>query len=260
MPEMADVEVIRRRWNEELKDRVITEVKVLNPALIKGSPGLEKKLTGRKILGSARYGKYLFVKLDPPHGYLVLHFGLTGRLVFEKDKNKKQGPEAMLVISTEVFDLIYEAGKIFGMAGWCSDPENFIAEKKLGPDAAAVSEEIFVDIIRSSKGAIKPVLLDQQRIAGVGNVYADEILLQAGIHPQVPVKTLTVERIKKVFAEIHRIHENALRVNAVRTEMPAWALMKTRKVSTLCPKCMGELRNMLVNSRETIYCPRCQHL
>lgn len=259
MPEMADVEVLKRRCNEELKDQTITGVKILNPALVKGAPGLEQKLTGRGILSAERYGKYLFIKLSP-QDYLILHFGLTGRLVFEKDKNKRISSEAMLIISTDSFQLIYEGGKIFGMAGWCEAPKNFIAEKKLGPDAGEVSEETFVDIVRSSKGAIKPVLLDQQKIAGVGNVYADEILLQAGVHPQVPVKGLTVARIKKIFEEIHRIHDSAVRVNAVRTEMPAWALMKTRKVSTLCPKCAGGLRNTLVNSRETIYCPSCQHL
>lgn len=256
---MADVEVLKRRCNEELKDQTITAVKILNPALVKNAPGLEAKMTGRKILSSERYGKYLFIKLDPLV-YLILHFGLTGRLVFERDKDKRPGHEAMLIISTESFQLIYEAGKIFGMAGWCDDPRDFIAAKKLGPDAGEVSEDVFVDIVRSSRGAIKPVLLDQQKLAGVGNVYADEILLQAGIHPQVPVKSLTVERIKKVFSEIHRIHESSVKVNAVRTEMPSWALMKTRKTSTQCPKCAGELRNTLVNSRETIFCPRCQHL
>lgn len=258
MPEMADIEVLKRRFNQDVTGQTVTAVKIINPALVKSVSGLEEKLTGKKILDSQRYGKYLFVKIGQD-GYLILHFGLTGHLIFEKDKEKSLRQDAMLVISTESLNLIYEA-KIYGMAGWCTDPKNFIAEKKLGPDAGALTESEFIHVLRCSKGPIKPALMDQQRIAGVGNVYADEILFQAKIHPQVPIKSLSVERLKKIYEAVHLIHESAVKVSAVRTQMPDWALMKIRKTSTLCPKCGGTLKNILVNSRETLFCPQCQHL
>lgn len=258
MPEMADVEVLKRRFNEELKGQTISGARILNPALVKGVSGLDKKLAGKKIGDACRYGKYLFIKAGD--GYLILHFGLTGHLIFEPDKNKKLPAGAMLVLTTAPYHLIYEGGRIFGMAGWCADLDDFIKEKKLGPDAAAISEEDFLEKMAGLKGAVKPALMDQQKLAGIGNVYADEILFQAGVHPQVPVKSLAHERLKKIYAQIHRVHEAAVKVKAVRTLMPEWALMRIRKTSKECPKCGTPLKNGLVNNRETLFCPHCQHL
>lgn len=259
MPEMADIEVLKRRFNEEITGQTIVSVTILNPAILKGIPGLEAKLTGKKILESRRYGKYLFTQLEN-HGYLILHFGLTAKLIFEKDRNQKPAPDDMLILRLKDVDLIYRGGRIFGMAGWTADPQAFINEKELGPDAGAVTEEEFLHIMRSSKGAVKPALLDQHKMAGVGNVYADEILFQAGIHPQVPVKSLSGERLKKIYEQIHRVHKHAVEVDAVRTRMPDWALMKIRKTTMLCPQCGASLKSIQVNSRETIFCTRCQHL
>jgi formamidopyrimidine-DNA glycosylase len=259
MPEMADVEVLKRRFNEELKGETISGVTVLNPALVKGVTSLEKKLTDKKIREASRYGKYLFVKIGA-EGYLILHFGLTGHLIFETDKEKKIPSSAMMVISTDKFNLIYEAFRVFGMASWCNDPQDFIKEKKLGPDAAEISESEFVNRLRSVKGAVKPALMDQHKVAGVGNVYADEILFQAGVPPQAPAQSLTPTHLKKLYRQIHRVHDSAVKVGAVRTQMPPWAIMKIRKTTRICPKCKGKLKNTLLNRRETLFCPNCQRL
>lgn len=256
MPEMADVEVLKRRFNEELKGETITGVKILNPALVKAE-GLEEKLAGKKILEARRYGKYLFLKIDS-QGWLIIHFGLTGHLVFEKDKQKKLLSEAMLVLSTASWNLIYEAGRVFGMVGWCASPEIFIQEKKMGPDAGALSESDFLKIMRPLKGAVKPALMDQHKIAGIGNVYVDEILFQARIHPQTSVKNLTAGQLKEIYIQLHRVHQAAVKVGAVRTQMPEWALMRIRKTTKICPNCGSKLENTLLNNRETFLCPRCQ--
>ncbi len=258
MPEMADIEVLKRRFNEELKGQTVTAVKILNPALVKVTE-LDMKLTGKKILESRRYGKYLFTKIDAS-GWLVFHFGLTGHITFEKDPEKKLPASAMLVISLSNLQLIYTASHVFGAVSWCETPEDFIGEKKLGPDAGAVSEEEFFEIMRPLKGAVKPSLMDQHKLAGVGNVYADEILFQAGIHPQVPVKSLTEGSLKEIYKQLHRVHTEAVKVDAVRTNMPDWSLLRIRKTSRKCPKCSGELKMIPVNNRETLFCPYCQKL
>jgi formamidopyrimidine-DNA glycosylase len=258
MPEMADVEVLKRRFNDELKGQKITGVKILNKALVK-TTGLVDKLTGNKILESRRYGKYLFVQIDGD-GWLVMHFGLTGHLIFEKGKEKKPSSRAMMVIFTDKLDLIYEATHVFGMAAWCDNPEAFIKEKKMGPDAAEASEDDFLEIMQGLKGAVKPALMDQHKLAGVGNVYADEVLFQAGIHPQTSIKNLTAADLKKIHSQIHRVHEAAVKVGAVRTQMPPWALMRVRKTTQICPKCGKKVKNVLVNNRETLFCPHCQPL
>lgn len=259
MPEMADVEVLKRRFNEELKGQTFTGVQILNPALVKGAPDLEEKLIGQKIYEAERYAKYLFVKTGS-QGWLVIHFGLTGHLIFEKDKQKKSPSDAMLVLSTTDYNLIYEATRVFGMVGWCEDPQDFVQEKKMGPDAGAVSESDFLQILRPLKGAVKPALMDQHKVAGIGNVYADEILFQAGIHPQTPIKSLSAEKLKTIYKQIHRVHEAAVKVGAVRTEMPDWALMRIRKTTRKCPKCGTKLTFTKLNSRETFFCQSCQSL
>ncbi len=256
MPEMADVEVLKRRFNEEMKGATITGLKILNPALVKVSD-LEKRLTGEKILEAQRYGKYLFIKINA-NGWLIIHFGLTGHLIFEKELPQKFSSEAMLVISTDLFHLIYEAGRIFGMVGWCNAPQDFIQEKKMGPDAGAISKAEFLKRMRGLKGAVKPALMDQHKIAGVGNVYADEILFQAEIHPQESIKNLTEEQLKTIYDQLHRVHDAAVKVDAVRTRMPEWAMMKIRKTSRICPKCGKKLEMTLLNNRETLTCPQCQ--
>jgi formamidopyrimidine-DNA glycosylase len=258
MPEMADVEVLKRRFNEELRGQKITGVQVLNPALVK-TEDLEKKLTGQKIQEAQRYAKYLFLKIDAK-GWLVVHFGLTGHLVFEEDRDKKIPSSAMLVISTDKLNLIYIAYRVFGSVDWCAGPDDFIREKKLGPDAAAISKEDFVETFHGLKGAVKPALMDQHKVSGIGNVYADEILFQAKIHPQAPLKDLTASQLKEIYAQIHRVHEAAVKVEAVRTKMPDWAIMKVRKTTKACPRCGSKLKDIQLSRRETYVCPKCQIL
>lgn len=256
MPEMADVEVLKRYFNAELRGEKIVGVQVLNPALIR-MDDIEGKLTGRKIRGARRYAKYLFLEIDAA-GWLVMHFGLTGHLVFEKEKDQKPPAGAMLVIETDRLQIIYKATRVFGMVGWTESPEAFVEEKELGPDAAEIPESEFVERMRAARGAVKPALMDQHKVSGIGNVYADEILFQAKIHPKSSLKDLTVPQLKEIYAEIHRVHEAAVKVGAVRTEMPEWAIMKVRKSSKVCPRCSGKLTDLRLNGRETVVCPNCQ--
>lgn len=221
MPEMADVEVYKRKLN--------------------------------RIAEAHRYGKYLFLKSGK--GYLVLHFGLTGHLKFvQKDKKPESGT---VVLETEDTKVVYEPG-LYGKMDRCENIDAFVEKKKLGPDAGSVPEKEFMRIIGKSAGAIKTALMDQHKISGIGNVYADEILFQSKIHPLTPAKKIPEGSLEKIYHEIHRVHQAAVKVGAERPKMPAWALMKTRHSTRICPSCDKVLKNIKVNGRETFFCEHCQ--
>jgi formamidopyrimidine-DNA glycosylase len=258
MPELPDIELLKREILKKACGQTICIVRVLEPKLVK-TENFRKKVEGRKIQDAERHGKYLFLKLGSSE-YLVLHFGLTGELSIQPVTDKKLPPSSLLVLETEKLLLVYYARQLFGLAECCESIEGYLKEKELGPDAASVSEKKFSEIFHRGSGAVKPALMDQHKLAGIGNVYADEILFQARLHPKTPLKNLTEADLKKVHAQIRRVFDWAYKVEGDRSEMPKESLMRNRKTSQKCPRCGGKVQEIAVGGRETFFCTACQKL
>jgi formamidopyrimidine-DNA glycosylase len=257
MPELPDIEVLRRRILKEVKGETITRSWLLYRPLYKGKGDLEKRIKGKKIRDAKRHGKYLFLELSPDL-HLAVHFGLTGDLIFNKPGEHKWPPASKFAFETRSRLFIYQAPVFWGSLDLCETPEAFAEKKKLGPDAISLPPAKLIEILRCSRGKIKAAMMDQHRVAGLGNVYVDEILFQSKIHPEASADKLPESELKKIPAQTKRVLQQALNVDADRNRMPVSFLMRHRKTDRKCPKGHGALKISRVGGRETFFCASCQ--
>ncbi len=138
------------------------------------------------------------------------------------------------------------------------DFDEFMEEEGIGPDALALSLDDFRDLCAHRRGSIKSLLMNQKAIAGIGNVYSDEILFQAGVHPAAQVKKLTDARIKEAHRWMRKVLHTAIERKANPEKMPRTYLLPHREDGAPCPRGEGEIKTMKVNGRTCYYCPQRQ--
>src|SRR5690606_18223219 len=145
-------------------------------------------------------------------------------------------------------------GKIYLTTG----VEDFQKKNSLGKHALEVSSPEFKDILDKKKGMIKALLTDQHEISGIGNVYADEMLFQAGIHPKTPTDKLSTKEIQQLYSKMKMVLTTAIEKEGERSEFPASFLAPHRKEGAACPNCKGKVEKTTVAGRSTYFCPSCQ--
>lgn len=259
MPELPDVEVFRRYLESTSLHRRITRVEVRSTKVLEGvsNKTLARNLVGKRFERTYRRGKYLFVETDhPPH--LLLHFGMSGALSLV-DTGHRDGKYDRVVFS---FDdgaaLAYENRRQLGRVGLVDDVDKAIEERQLGPDAWDISYEEFARIISSGAGMIKPLLMDQTKLAGVGNIYSDEILFQAKVHPKAQCKQLDRKSIKSLHRSMQRVLGTAIKRHADPGKLPRSYLLPHRGPDESCPRCSGSVKKISAGGRSGYYCPHCQ--
>jgi formamidopyrimidine-DNA glycosylase len=139
-----------------------------------------------------------------------------------------------------------------------SSLEDFVESNRLGPDAMAISRSDFFSVISRSKSAIKSALMNQNLIAGIGNIYADEILFQSGVHPTVKALCLDDENYRELYMNMHKVLKRAVERKADPNKMPDNYLLPHRYKDGKCPRCKGEFKTEKVGGRTAYYCPNCQ--
>lgn len=220
---------------------------------------LGRRLKGARFESTQRHGKFLFVELDRG-GWVVLHFGMTGDVRYYKNGHKPLADTRLLVSFDNQYRLAYRSKRVLGQISLTDDPAEFIREHELGPDALddALEADAFAQALTGRRGAIKPALMNQSLVAGVGNVYADEILFQAGIHPDTAINQLDRERLR----ELHRTMRRVLRVAADRggdvEKLPRSYLLPERREEGRCPRCGAGLQRHETHGRSSYFCPHCQ--
>jgi formamidopyrimidine-DNA glycosylase len=135
-----------------------------------------------------------------------------------------------------------------------SDPDEFIKLKRLGPDALLVDFEEFQNILGDRKGMIKPLLLNQNLIAGIGNLYADEILYQTGIHPVTRADQIDASQLKHLFLNMKKVLKKAIKYQDKPGSLPKTYLLPHRHKGGQCPE-GGDLEIIKVGGRTTFLCP-----
>jgi formamidopyrimidine-DNA glycosylase len=252
MPELPDVELFRRSSLKPVTGRRIDSVDVRAPRIVRGLSAGEftRRVAGRRITAVQRHGKYLFFRLDK--GCVVLHFGLSGRLKFGAGA---PAAEDRVVFHLDRGDVTYANRRMIGGVGVAADADEVIRGKSLGPDAASVSKAVFTRRFLAHGGEAKAAFMDQSVIAGIGNVYADEILFQAGVHPRQPLAPLGAAGIGRLHSVMKRVIATAIRHGGDRSALPASYLTPRRRRNGRCPQCRSELRQMSVHGRTTFFCP-----
>jgi formamidopyrimidine-DNA glycosylase len=264
MPELPDVEIFRRVADCCL-GRKIDHALILDPGILKGitAHDLERRLKGKSLRSSRRHGKHLFIELSSTDA-LALHFGMNGSLRLVEAADPDPPYTRLELYFKENGRLAYVNPRRLGGVTLTRNPEAFIAESKLGPDVldAAFSSQVFGAILAASKRDIKSTLMDQTRMAGVGNIYSDEILFQACIFPGASARQLKGEKAAQLLRVMRKTLNAAIESGAGSEHgaerLPKGFLLTRRRPGSLCPRCGAPLTTVKRAGRTSYYCQHCQ--
>ena len=259
MPELPDVEVFGRYIDSTSLHQKIESVEVKNEKILGdvSARKLQSTLKGRTFESTRRHGKNLFVALDGG-GWLLMHFGMTGDLEYFEDLDLDPPHDRFLISFDNGYHLAFEDQRMFGKVDLVEDPEYFVREKKLGPDLLELDPASFRERFEGRKGSVKAALMNQQLVAGVGNIYSDEILFQARLHPETRIERLDNAALEKLFQETRRVLKTAIERGADPQELPDHFLLSHRREGERCPRGNGEIRKIKAAGRTAYYCPACQ--
>lgn len=258
MPELPSVELFKRYFDQHALNQVIETVEVRSPELVVevDPQTLKRSLEGHEFISSRRHGKYLFSRLENDL-YLIMHFGMTGFLHYFRENSFKY--VRLLVSFQNGSHLAFDDARKFGKLGLTPDPDEFITRKGLGEDALEIKLKTFQELFRGRSGMIKPLLLNQNFIAGIGNLYADEILYQCGLHPETHAHQLSRTDLRVLYYQMRRVLEKAIQYQDRPRHFPDSYLLSHRYPGGECPD-GGPLEVLKVGGRTTYYCPERQTL
>jgi formamidopyrimidine-DNA glycosylase len=266
MPELPEVEKIKNELLPHVLGRKIEGADILWDKMVK-QPSVEEfsaRIIGQTITSLSRRGKYLFFHLSGGE-VLVMHMKMTGSLLVNPADTKFT--RSVLHLDKGV-DLHFWDPRKFGKM-WLV-PDEAVVAGKLGPEPLDdnFTADTLAEILRKRTTPVKPILLDQSIIAGIGNMYADEALFEAKIHPTRPAKSLSWVEIKRLHSAIRRVLQKGLRKkgasvrNYIRPDgAPGTAHEEFRVahgVGKKCPKCGTTIKRIVVRGRGTYLCPQCQ--
>ncbi len=263
MPELPEAECIVRSLRPCLEGSRITRVRFLSPSAAAGSPDrICRFLAGRRIGAASRRGKFILLALDT--GFCAVHLRMTGRLLWQG----VQGPHTRAVFELDRGRLLLDDIRRFARVYSGHALPEPVA--RLGPEPFDLTPEEFRHRLRSRRGRIKPLLLDQRFLAGLGNIYADEALHRARIHPLQPAARLSDKRAESLRAAIVTVLQEAISAGGssisdyvdAAGRKGAFQLQHRvyGKQGQPCPVCGATVRRIVVAQRGAHFCPRCQRL
>ena len=287
MPELPEVETVCRQLEPELRGRTVEALEVLDARWCRPTPPrtLERAVAGARIEGLGRRGKYLLLGLEGERT-LVMHLRMTGNLVLVEGERRLDPSEGMRLYEGERSTSEHHLRARFrlddGRELWFTDPRRFgeaflIADAdlkgrfaKLGPEP--LSDEFTPEVLGLAAAGrtapLKSFLLDQSRVAGVGNIYADEALFRARLHPLSPAGSMKAEHLEAVRDAVVAALEAGIERGGASIDdyrdgrgekgaMQEEFLVHTREGEP-CPECGGPISRIVVSGRSTYYCPSCQ--
>lgn len=265
MPELPEVESIRRKLEPFVIRRTILDVTVLRRSMVKDITPLafRKNLLQKQIQSLSRKGKHLIFHLAP-NGYLLIHLGMTGRLLL----SSSQPPHARIRFSLDHgTDLWFTDSRTFGKVGYYDQiPKNILT--LIDAIENDYTEKWLRQEFKKRDVPIKVALLDQKIVAGIGNIYANEILFYSGVSPFLSTRQLTKTQVKRIYEGIHVILSNAvaaegttfsdfLNVNGVPGNFQFQLAVYLRN-NQPCLRCGTPIVKENFRQRGTYYCPTCQ--
>ena len=259
MPELPDVETFKRYFDATSLHQRIIGVDVRSAYVLKGISARElaRRLKARCFESSCRHGKHLFVRADGDL-WLRLHFGMTGSLQYLKHQEQAPSHTRVLFMFEKHYCLAFEDQRKFGEIGLIKDVNEFLKKRVLGPDALDISRSQFKEIFIKHRGAVKTILLNQNLIAGVGNIYADEILFRVRVHPATQISSLSGKTVMKLFRATRYILKRAIAAKADADLLPKSWLLPHRGKGGKCPRCGRELKSATIGGRTAWFCAHCQ--
>jgi formamidopyrimidine-DNA glycosylase len=261
LPELPEVETVVRSIRPHVVGHTIISSEVRSHRVTRGDFGVTTAgLDGARIEGVRRIGKQIFADLDT--GILYIHLGMTGKLLWNSEPSKYT--RALLELDNGL--LVYDDVRQFGRFEFFPAlPE---ALGKRGPDALGLDFETFLQSFRKRRGSVKAALLNQSFIAGVGNIYADELLFAAKVHPRAEISRISSKRAAEIHRRLLETLELAVAMRGssisdyVDASGASGEFQHLHKVygrtGLPCPNCGTPIKRIVVAQRGTHYCPRCQ--
>ena len=273
MPEMPEVEQVRISLLPHIKGKKIVKAEVRLPRMIL-HPSVPEFITGvegRTVTDVRRKGKYLTLLLDNGQ-YIMAHLRMTGALLVTSREAPEPSFAKIRFTLTDGLDLWFTDIRTFGTMCLCggSDPWTDKGYASLGPEplSAVFTEDYLLQRVKKSHQMIKCFLLDQHKIAGLGNIYADEALAAADIRPTRYTDRLTKKQVHALYEAVNQVIAQGLRNHGTtfRDYQDADGHMGNNRDFLLvygrkgqpCTKCGAELKQIKVGGRGSVYCPRCQ--
>jgi formamidopyrimidine-DNA glycosylase len=273
MPELPEVETVRRALDETVTGRTIQAVRLSGLPLREPIPrGFARRVAGRRMAGARRLGKYLLLDLD---GGLTLlsHLGMSGRWLFFAEPPSTDLPHVHVRIHfADDSQLWFQDPRRFGLLR--AVPTELLARDRslalvgIDPIASPPSGEWLHERAQGARIAVKLFLLDQKRVAGIGNIYASEILHRAGVDPRVRAERVTPEGWHAIARETGAVLNEAIDRNGTTFSMyrTMWnepgaygdQLRVYDRSGQPCRACGTPIRRIVQGARSTFYCPRCQ--
>jgi len=301
VPELPEVEVVRAGLDPAVTGATVLGVTVLDERALTRYAGsgsqFEAALTGRVLVGAARRGKFLWIPLQPVDPQeagageaLVAHLGMSGQLLL---RSPGAGTERHERIRFEIqhpghgeLAIVFADQRTFGSLtldplvptpdaapGGCGTRDasvpGQVAHIARDPLDPAFSDRRFRDAVGRKGSAIKRVLLDQTTISGVGNIYADEALWRARIHPEIPSRTLSTRAVNRLLADVRGVLDQALAEGGTSFDAQyvnvngqagyfAHSLNAYGRTGEPCPRCARPIVRVSFMNRSSHYCPHCQ--
>jgi formamidopyrimidine-DNA glycosylase len=229
-----------------------------------------RQLAGRTVAGVERRGKWILVDLGGP--WLLLHLGMSGQLRVEPaDAPCAAHTHLAIPLNDGDCELRFRDPRRFGAALYCPDRarrDAFLEDGRLGPEPFALAPGAWRDRLAGTSRCLKAVLLDQTVVAGVGNIYADEVLFEARLHPALPARNVTTRQADGLRRAIARVLTRAIacRGSTIRDYVGGSGCAGSYqeqhraygRTGAPCPRCRTPIERIVLAGRSTHFCPACQ--
>lgn len=271
MPELPEVETVRRGLEKLILGKKISNIDIHYPKMIKTDlDEFQKEMFGQVIQSMGRRGKYLLFYLTDK--VLISHLRMEGKYFYYPDQVPERKHAHVLIHFEDGGTLVYEDVRKFGTMELLAPEllDAYFVSRKLGPEPTEqdFDLEIFRGALKRSKKPIKSHLLDQTLVAGLGNIYVDEVLWRAKVHPSRTSNSLTAQEARKVHDETINVLGQAVEKggSTIRTYTNAFGEDGTMqdfhqvydKTGEACSRCETIIEKIQLGGRGTHFCPKCQ--
>lgn len=272
MPELPEVETVIRQLQKKMRQQQITAVDVRVEKMAKPSPTVySQQVVGQRLAGIQRHAKYILMSLSD-HGYLVFHLKLNGRLFWRQKSDAEDKYTHLILFLDDGSELRFADSRKFAYSEYIptdDDLKDLLAT--VGPDALTIDPKTFYHVLQGTSRKIKVVMMDQQLIAGVGNIYANDALWLAKIHPATPANQISKPRSRELLDAMKTVLNESLEKGGASDQ---WflhidggkgAYQESFKVygrkGEFCrrhPK--QRIEYLKIGQRGSFICPKCQRL
>jgi formamidopyrimidine-DNA glycosylase len=264
MPELPEIHLFAKDIQKELVGKTFGDIQIVQPKSLNLPPGkFRNKVTGTTIQAATYHGKW--IQLELSKGWMLINLGMGGEILLTTDENLPENIRLAFRF-TDGSSLAVNFWW-FGYVHWADALADHAMTARLGPNAIDLSLEAFRSLLHGRRGAIKPFLLDQTRIAGIGNVTVQDPLFRARIHPMRKISDLSDDEIEALYGEIQHTLREAIEHGGSRWELNLYGqhgnwgkefFSVAYKTDEPCPVCGKTIEKIKTGSTSGYICAHCQ--